>query len=1122
MLNAVCCLSFFKRRSFTKMLLIMKLTIFLLIAALQVGARGYSQTLTLSLKNAPLEKVFSAIEKQTGYYFTYTRELLQGTRPVDLQVKNISLKEVLDICLKDQPVTYKIIDKVIIIKHEEKAILISGQAPPVDVHGRVVNEKGEPVAGVTVTVKNTRNVTATDVNGEFSIKGIEENATLLLTSTNIESLEIKVNDRSFLDITVKTKISPLDEVQVIAYGSTTKRFNTGNVTTVKGVDIATQPVSNPLAALEGRVPGMVITQSSGVPGSSFKVEIRGRSSLDMNLSRNDPLFIIDGIPFEPGNLVSSQLVSAANKPTSTNLGGISPFNTINPLDIESIEVLKDADATAIYGSRGANGVILITTKKGKSGKTKMDFNVNKGWSKVSRTMRMLNTTEYLKMRREAFANDGLTPQVSVQFGDGYAPDLLTLDTTIYTDFKKELIGRTAYTTNAEASISGGSDNTSFLIGGAFHNETNVFSDDLSDKRASLHFNLSHKSSNKKFESIFSGLYSNETNKLIQRDLTQFINLPPDFVLYDSTGKPAWSQNGIPINYINSGLAYMPSAELLSSYTSINENALGSIQLSYKLSRKINLKLNSGYNKFTSDEVSINPRSSFSPLTSQLAFSKFATGSSTSWNVDPQIEVQQPFKRGNISVLLGSTFQERTTKSTFINASDYTSDYLLNSIAAAGRIRATNTAEQYRYTAYFGRVNLNWENKYILNLSARRDGSSRFGPGNKFANFGALGSAWILSNESFFQRKIKFLSYSKLRFSYGITGNDQIGNYKYLDLWNSTTSNYQNVPGLQPNSLFNPNFEWEKNKKIEAAIELGAIKDRILFSLAYYRNRSSNQLINYQLPDQTGFTGITKNLPALVQNSGIEIAVTTKNISSKRFNWTSSFNITIPKNKLVSFPGLGSSSYNLFYKEGQSLNIISRAKFLGVDPTTGTYMVEDYNKDGIISFPGDYQFLGNTDPKFYGGVQNSFEYSRVTLSFFLDFRKQIGLNYLAQIDRNPPGIALNQPSIVLNRWQNAGDNAIIQKLTSMFYGSTAATGANYLSHSDGIYSDASFIRLKNVSLSYAFSPAFLKKLHIENSRIYINAQNPLLITKYKGSDPETQDIYVLPPLKTFVIGFNFSF
>lgn len=608
-----------------KCILTMKLLIlFTVITCLQASARSYGQTVSLSLQNAPLEKAFKEIKRQTGYSFVYTRAQLKNTSPITYQVTNGSLKDVLEQCFRNQPLSFVIEDKYIVVQTKTVPTQTSVTVTdPIDITGRVVNESGEPLEGVTITAKKSGKMTVSNARGEFFLKGLNSNEIIVFTSIGYYKEELSVNNQSHLLITLRVAVGNLDETVVIAYGSTTQRLNTGNVTKVKGDDIAKQPVSNPLAALEGRVPGMVITQTSGVPGSSFNVEIRGRSSLDMNLSRNDPLFIIDGVPFEPGNLVSNQIVSAANKPTSTNLGGISPFNTINPLDIESIEVLKDADATAIYGSRGANGVILITTKKGKSGKTKVNLNVNTGWSKVSRTMRMLNTTEYLQMRREAFANDGYTPQVAVQFGNGYAPDLLILDTTIYTDFKRELIGRTAHTTNAEASISGGSDNTFFLIGGAFHNETNVFSDDLTDKRTSLHFNVTHKSSNKKFESIFSGFYSNEKNKLIQTDLTQFINLPPNFVLYDSTGKPAWSQNGIPINYINSGLFTMPSAELLKGYISTNENALGSLQLNYKLHERISLKLNSGYNKFTSDEVSTNPRPSFSPLTSQLAFSKFA-------------------------------------------------------------------------------------------------------------------------------------------------------------------------------------------------------------------------------------------------------------------------------------------------------------------------------------------------------------------------------------------------------------------------------------------------------------------------------------------------------------------
>lgn len=1103
----------------------MKLICVLTIAAcIQASAGSFAQTVSASFTNTPIEKVFKEITRQTGYSFIYQRNQLEQTIPVTLTVRNEQLEQVLRKCFDKQQLTFTIVDKYIVVQ-TKPAVVTTSPLPTntsLTITGKVLSETGEALAGATVLAKKAGVATSTNDKGEFSLSGVLENDLLVFTSIGYLKKEIPVGKGLYVVVKLSVAVAVLDETIVIAYGSTTQRYNTGSVSKVKGEEIAKQPVSNPLAALAGRVPGLIVTQTSGVPGSAFNVEIRGRSALDASLSRNDPLFIIDGVPFEPGNLSSNQLVSAANKPFSTNVGGISPFNTINPLDIESIEVLKDADATAIYGSRGANGVILITTKKGKSGKSQLSVNINTGWSKVARTMRMLNTTEYLQMRREAFANDGYTPQVTVPFANGYAPDLLLLDTTIYTDFKKLLIGNTAQATNAEVSFSGGSGNTFFSLGGAYHKETNVFSKALTDQRASLHFNINHKSADKKFETVFSGFYSGEKNQLIQKDLTQFINLPPNFTLYDSLGKPAWLQKGIPFNYINLGLPGIPSAELLKSYLTKNDNALASLQLIYRLSQQLTIRLNAGFNTFTTDEVATTPRASLDPSTSQLASSKFGYGHSQSWNIDPQLEYASVVGKGKLNLLLGATLQDRTTKSSFVNAQNYTSDLLLNSMGAAGILTGTNNFSQYRYTAFFGRFNYNLLNRYIINFSARRDGSSRFGTDNRFANFGAIGAAWIFSNESFFKEKVQFISFGKLRASAGITGNDQIGNYKYLDLWNSTTIPYQGVPGLQPGSLFNPDYEWEKTNKLEAAIELGLWKERILFSIAAYRNRSSNQLINYQLPDQTGFTAVIRNLPALVQNSGIEIVLTSRNITAKSFNWTSSFNMSLPKNKLLSFPGLSSSSYRTQFKEGLSLNSIYKAKFSGIDPQTGNYMVEDYNRDGVIRFPADYQFLGSTDPVFYGGVQNIFEYKRFSFSFFFEYRKQTGRNFLAYIDRNPPGIALNQPAIIFDRWQKPGDHAWVQKFTSRFSGGATATGANYLANSDGIFSDASFVRLKNVALSYSFSAEILRKLHIETSRVYINGQNLFLVTRYRGSDPETQDISVLPPLKTIVAGIHFTF
>lgn len=1119
-----------------QILLAMKCTIILMLAAcLQVSASGYSQTISVKLREVPFEKALKEIAKKSGHGLFYLQEQIKGSKPVSIVKEKTDVRQVLDELFNEQPLKYEITNKTIVVspKEEKKAslVLTDDLSPrldpipisPIDIKGTVKDETGKPVEGAAVLVKGNNKGTVTNAEGEWELKGVDDEATLVITHVNIETIEIKINGRTDLaTIRVKTSVKPLDETIVQAYGTTTQRLNTGNIVKIKGEEIAKQPVSNFLAALEGRVPGMLITQTSGVPGSSFRVEIRGRSSLDLNLSQNNPLFIIDGVPFEPGNLPTNQFTSAANTPRATNLGGLSPLNTISPTDIESIEVLKDADATAIYGSRGANGVILITTKKGKLGKTTIVANLYTSWSNVTRTMGMMNTQDYIRMRREAIANDGFVPQVTNgPFSNGYAPDLLIWDTTRFVDHKKLVIGNTAAAVDASITLSGGTSNSQFLISSSYHSESNVFSRDLSDKRGAVRVNINNSTQDKKFVTIFDGYYSSDKNQLIQQDLTQYINLPPNFLMYDSTGKPNWIQNGIPINNIGFSFGSLPSAELLKRYTSSNDNLQGNLQLIYHIIRGMIFRTNLGYNKFTSDEVSVSPKASLHPLTNGFGASNFGKGISRNWIAEPQIEYTNQVGKGKLNILIGSTWQERKTKSEKIEATNYTNDLLLTSLNAAGQIRVTNNHSLYRYTALFGRSNFNWADKYIINFSIRRDGSSRFGPGKQFANFSSIGTAWIFSKEPFMQKALPFLSYGKIRGSFGTTGNDQIGDYRFLNLWSSSFTPYGGTPGLVPSNLYNPNFEWEINKKLEAAIELGFIKDRILFSLAYYRNRSNNQLINYKLPSQTGFETIVKNFPALVQNNGLELTMSSKIISTKNVKWTSSFNITIPKNKLISFPDLANSSYSSTYVEGQPLSILRRYKYLGIDPSTGIYEVQDVNGDGIINFL-DAQFLGNTDPKFFGGFQNTINFKGIELGFFFEFRKQIGKNYLSNITGTlSPGLAANQPTVVFERWKKPGDISSVQKFTSSFSG-PAADAAFFLNSSDGIFTDASFIRLKNLSLSYSLPNKLVKKFRLQDTRIFMQAQNLFVITKYLGSDPETQDILVLPPLKTVAIGINLNF
>lgn len=1083
------------------------------LALLFVLATGFitagAQTITLSLKKAPLETAIREIEKQSSYRFVYTNEDLEAAHPVTIDIKESNMPALLQRLFEEQPLAYTIDEHFIILRARTKAPV----APLLhELSGRVLNEKREPLAGASVSLKGKPVATATNAEGYFVFKDVGEREVLIISNIGYHTQEVATAGRTNMEVLLPLSVNALDETVIIAYGTTTQRLNTGSVTKVTADVIADQPVSNPLAALEGRVAGMNITQTSGVTGSTFKVEIRGRTAIDPNLTRNDPLFVIDGVPFEPGNIPGNQLVSAANNPNSASQDGLSPLNTINPSDIESIEVLKDADATAIYGSRGANGVVMITTKKGRSGKTRFDFNVYTGSSRVTRTMDLLNTQQYVAMRREGFANEGITPTIA------NAPEIMLWDTTRNTDLKKILIGGTARSLDAQVSISGGSALTQFLIGGGYHRETNVFTSDFPSSRASLHLNINHNTADKRFGVQFTAYYSYSQNRLPAFDPTQYLNLPPNILLLDSLGHLNWQEKGVTFSNLNNFTN--PLAMLRVRYNGINTDLNSNLKLTGKLTRHLTARLNAGYNHFANDETYFYPIAAIDPTFPMSPTSNFGSSGSGSWLLEPQLEWSQLISKGRLTALAGGSWQSRTATTLSVEAFDYTSDLFLQSLAAAPTVYGDNSRVEYRYNAVFGRLNYNWEDRYLVNASARRDGSSRFGPGKQFASFSAIGAAWIFSSTSLVRKHLSFLSYGKLRGSYGSSGNDQIGNYKFYDLWNPLNVAYQGTPVLAPASLFNPDFRWEVTRKLEAALELGFLKDRILLTADWYRHRSSNQLVSHPVPSQTGFVTITENLPALVQNTGWEFSLSTRNIERNHFSWNTLLTLTVPRNKLVSFPGLAQSTYANTYVVGQSLNLIYRYKFLGVDPQTGVYQFEDVNKDTKFT-TADNQVLGTTDPEYFGGLGNSISYKGLELDIFFEGKKQTGRNYLDRLARYSPGAIWNQPVIVLGRWQHPGDQSDIQRFTSSNSTTVGSTIPTRLLNSDAIYSDASYVRLKNVSLSYNLPSGWMRRLHIERSRIYVQAQNLATFTSYKGSDPETQNFNRLPPLRTIVAGIQFN-
>lgn len=1057
----------------------------LLLALLLTAGLSAQPALPVSYRNTPLTEVFRDLEKKTSWRFIYTAEELLGARPVSLSGSTNEGTTLLNRVFADQPLSYTLRDNYVVVRKKTE------EEPAAEARGHVLDEKGEGIAGATVAVRGATLATATAADGSFHFSGMRANTVLLITSVGYQPAEVPVRAGP-IEVRLHPAVTALDETVVMAYGKTTRRLATSSISRVTAEDISRQPVPNPLAALQGLVPGLLVTQRNGLPGSHFLLQLRGINSLKQG---TQPLFIVDGVPFAINTNTLSQLLPEAQ----------SVFNTINPADIESIEVLKDADATAIYGSQGANGVILITTRKGGNGKPRGAFNYYTAWGRAQHASTMLNTDQYIRMRREAFANEALTPTVSS------APDLLSWDTTRYTDWKETLIGGTARIHNLMASLSGGSSLFSYLVSGSHSRESTVFPQSLPATRSSVRTNLSITSPNRRFSLGFTGGYSADTRDRPFLDLTYHIQLPPNLpALYDSLGRLQWT----------SGQDH-PLAAMEEKYESTMANLLGNLSLKYEVVPGLSLLLNLGYNSLRLDEQRTTPLRSQRPAATSRGSIQLSGANTWSWIAEPQLQYKWLGGKHSAEVLLGGSFQERVQTMSTIQGNGYTSDDVIGNLGAAATLAASSSYSQYRYAAAFGRLSYNFDRRYLLNATFRRDGSSRYGPAERFASFGALGAGWIFSEERFAQKALPALTYGKLRGSWGITGNDQVGNYQYLDTWSATTATtYGGNPGLQPSRLFNPSYQWEQNRKLEAALELGFWKDRLLLSAVWFSNRSNNQLVSYKLPGQTGFLSILRNIDAVIDNTGWEFDLRVKPLSGTKLSWQSALNLTVPRNVLVSYPDLDASTDRLLYTVGEPVTSLRLFNYTGVNPATGLYSFVDVNGDGVISSPADLTNIVRSGIDYYGGWQNTFGYKSWQLSIHLYGVRQIGRNYLYTVV-SPPGSIGNQPSYVLDRWQKAGDGGGVQRYTPQGTG-TAATAYTRLRSSNASVEDASFLRLRNVSLSWSLPAAWLRKWKGESARVYVEGQNLLTITSYHGADPESQSFTTLPPLKVIAAGIQLNF
>lgn len=1101
----------------------------LLLLSFPVLASRQEQKVTLNVINKTLKNVFHSIEEQTDVLIMYDLAVIDDNEKVSINVKEMVLEDVLNKLFHNKSVKWSKKGNVVRVFMEvtetENVKLSEPGDPVLTITGRVTDDENIPLPFANVLIKASSRGISTDNNGNFTLGFVPENAIIIISYTGFESKEISLKGRKKIDVILRRTINRLDETVIQGYGTTTRRLTTSNIGRITAEEIEKQPVMNPLLALQGKIAGLDITQTNGFASAPIKVELRGRSSINSQFT-SDPLYIIDGVPLTVLDVSGSSsyqggssgfLQSGISGPAS----GQSPFFNINPADIESIEVLKDADATAIYGSRGANGVILITTKKGKVGRTKFDAHIQQGISKQTRFWKMLNTQQYLQMRREAFKNDqaiyGDVPNFTIP-DNSNAYDLLVWDTTHYTDWQKVLYGGTGKTTDAQISLSGGDAHTTFRIGAGYNHTTNILTVSGADQRASVSLNFTHYSKNERFSISFTNGYTFTQSDMI--NLPSSITLPPNAPpIYDSGGNlnyEGWGEEN------TAARGAYPFANLKSPYNAKTNFLNSNLILDYKPVKGLRLSTSIGYNNAQNNQQQFVLIASQDPSINPTGRSQLGINSNKNWIVEPQVNYDVKTLIGRISVLAGASLQETNTQGLYSSGEGFTSDALIQSISNASVQLSADFQGKYRYAAIFGRVTYNWDNKYILNFNVRRDGSSRFGSGKQFGNFGSVGAAWNFTEENWFKHNFNFLSFGKLRGSYGLTGSDAVGDYQYLTQWTSSrTLPYNGISTLSPTLHANPNFQWQVNKKLEGAIDLGFLKDRLNISIAYYRNRCGNQLVRFPTPALSGFTNVTANSPALVENSGLEFTFGGAVVRVRDFTWSANFNATINRNKLLAYPNISQSPYAGKLIIGKSLNIKRILQYTGVDTQTGEYIFQDRNNDHVITYNdaeviGDDTYAANLSPKFLGGVGMNFNYKSWQLNLFFQVKKQLGANVYSQMVTSP-GMVGNQPLAIFGQeWKKQGDVANVARFST-----TSLTSANFFGRSDGVYTDASFIRLSNLSLSYSLPTSYMKKIGMQACNIFLHTNNLFTITKYKGIDPETQSFGSLPPARTIVGGLSFS-
>ncbi|MCR8556464.1 TonB-dependent receptor [Mucilaginibacter sp. BJC16-A38] len=1123
-----------KRHYLFKILLAMKLTAVLVFAALlNVSAKTYSQNISIHQSNISVDKILKLIKKQTGYNYFYDEDAVAKTSKVNIDVNNASVEEALNLCFKNQPLTYRIFQQTIVVKAKDETKPVSDVAQKVS--GTVSDTKG-PLPGVNVKVKGTTIGTVTDVNGKYVLNDIDGGATLVFTFVGYNTQEVAINNRETVDVKLVESQRALSEVVVVGYGTSKRVDLTGAVGSVNEKQLQERPAINLEQELAGKIAGVNVSTNSGAPGGATKIRIRGYSSINSN---TDPLYVVDGVVWTEGGA------------------------SINPNDVASIDVLKDASSTAIYGTRGANGVILVTTKRGsaKQGGT-VTYDAYGSVGVLARKLKVLDAKQFLAVEDQSYANIKKYDPAGWAAGKYADDDPKVIRTALigklfdanlnplYDVDWQDATTRHAFSQNHNLSFTDGTEKMNYGLFLNYGDDEGII---INSYQKRYNARLTFDNQVKSWLKVGATINYDYRETRTQDDGTGGNNIPrmlvempsiipikyPDGTYGKRTDYPNMEGGDNPVAQAN---------EIVSLHYNrvFSGNGYANINFFPGFDFRTTIGVTTSSNTEPHSQTGLVGGSTANQTYSSASINQY---NNTFWQWENHFTYNKKFNGvHSLNVVAGTELQNFSQLSSYGSSQDLSDNYYSYYNLGAGAIPGIPTSgyDAWQMQSFFGRVNYGYNDKYLLTVTGREDGSSRFGSKSKYGFFPSAAVAWRISQEDFLKNN-KTISDLKLRLSYGLTGNSEIGEYRSPA--NISTNNYvfggaQSI-GTHQTSIGNDNLQWEKTAEWDLGLSFGLFNNRITVDADAYLKKTKKLLLNAPLPETSGFTSVFENIGS-IQNKGFELTLNTVNVKSENFSWNSSFNISLLANRILN---LGASNDDIFLaptflsqfnlmRVGLSAGTFWGYKVLGTWGTAeateaakygllpGDLKIWDKNGDGKIT-ADDKTVLGKSLPDGYGTFLNTFRYKNFDLAVELqfDFGNQV-MNLTRHSGQDRTGQA-NSYASVLNAWTPTNQNTDI-----------AEDRPAYVRYQTEIYStkveNGSFVRGKTVTLGYNFPSSIVQKLKMSRLRIYAQAQNLFLITKYTGYDPETSTyngssnytqgilFYDYPKPHTFLLGLNASF